>query len=330
MKVEYPFQLFQSFNKRIWSNKIFSYFIVALVIGFTILLKAFPELYYKYIMNPVLLLILIMMIIIITIYNFQLGLILTVSLISLYYPAKYYQIEEIENFENIAPIDKSDKNIVDGEEVTPTENSPSSDEEDENENSEEENIDIDIEEKEENPDSEYEDDEDEDGSENESANTPIKETNEKNSNQGSTREEFNSLRLEKLNPSYFINKSANSSNRSNKSYDFKGGKSSNNRVLQRPNFNSKTKPQSNSKVVEKLTDVKNKNKTKTKNDPETSFLGEVRNIFKDLDTGKNNMKAKTAIKKINDLMYNKHKNDIQQLLNQEDEESDDESDEEYF
>ena len=43
------------------------------------------------------------------------------------------------------------------------------------------------------------------------------------------------------------------------------------------------------------------------------------------------MKATTAIKKINDLMYNKHKNDIQKILNVEDsDDDDDDSDEDYF
>ena len=83
-------QLFESFNKRIWSNKVFSYFVIALIIGFTVLLKQVPEIYYKYLLNPILLLISIMIIMVITIYNFQLGLILTISLITLYYPAKYY------------------------------------------------------------------------------------------------------------------------------------------------------------------------------------------------------------------------------------------------
>ncbi len=324
MKVEYPLQLFQNFNKRIWSNKNFSYFIVALVIGFTILLKSFPELYYKYIMNPVLLLVSIMIIIIITIYNFQLGLILTVSLISLYYPAKYYQIEELENFENISPIDKSDKNIVDGDESTQSAN------ESEEEDSLEENIEV-----KETTGTEQDEDEDEDDEEDEETSTQKPEINEKNntinrsnnSNANLNKEQFSSIRLEKLNPSYFINKSSNSSNRSKDSYDFRGSKASNNRVLQKPSFNKNSKI----KVVEKLTDVKEKKNSKTKKDSEASFLGEVRNIFKDLDTGKNNMKAKTAIKKINDLMYNKHKTDIQQILNEDEEDdSDDESDEEYF
>jgi hypothetical protein len=330
MKVEYPLQLFKNFNKRIWSNKNFSYFIVALVIGFTILLKSFPELYYKYIMNPVLLLVSIMIIIIITIYNFQLGLILTVSLISLYYPAKYYQIEELENFENISPIDKSDKNIVDGDESTQSANE--SEEEDSlEENSLEENIEI-IEKKVTEEDEEEDEEDEDDDEETETKNQEINEKNNTSNRSNNTstnlnKEQFSSIRLEKLNPSYFINKSSNSSNRSNNSYDFRGSKASNNRVLQKPNFekNSKTK------VIEKLTDVKEKKNSKTKKDPEASFLGEVRNIFKDLDTGKNNMKAKTAIKKINDLMYNKHKTDIQQILNEDEEDdTEDESDGEYF
>ena len=56
--------------------------------------------YYKYLLNPILLLISIMIIMVITIYNFQLGLILTISLITLYYPAKYYyKNDQLENYE---------------------------------------------------------------------------------------------------------------------------------------------------------------------------------------------------------------------------------------
>jgi len=302
MKVEYPLQLFKSFNKRIWSNKVFSYFVIALIIGFTVLLKQVPEIYYKYLLNPILLLISIMIIMVITIYNFQLGLILTISLITLYYPAKYYyKNDQLENFEGtILPIEKSDKNIIDDEYDNKKNNDTESVNEEDNENSQE----------------------DEESSDEEPKNIKgnIKESNKSN------KEQFSGIRLERLNPSYFKNSSNQNNNKSsnNKSSN---NKSSNNKILK--NQSSNINKINSTKTLEKLTDIKNpKNK---KQDEESSFLGEVRNIFNDLDTGKNKMKATTAIKKINDLMYNKHKNDIQKILNVEDsDDDDDDSDEDYF
>jgi hypothetical protein len=314
MKVEYPLQLFKSFNKRIWSNKVFSYFVIALIIGFTVLLKQVPEIYYKYLLNPVLLLISMMLIIIITIYNFQLGLILSVSLITLYYPAKYYyKTNQVENFEgNILPIEKSDKNIVDDEQET--QNNPDEDNES-NEENEEGGNDVT-----ESP-SQNSDEEDNNETINEE---PEIEQDEKETFKPS-KEKFSGIRLERLNPSYFKNSTNQNNNKGS------GNKASNNKVYNNKASNNKILKNNSSSVKEKLTDIKNpKNKKK---DDETTFLGEVRNIFKDLDTGKNKMKATTAIKKINDLMYNKHKTDIQKILNEDDEDYDDEednSDDDYF
>lgn len=295
MKVEYPLQLFKSFNKRIWSNKAFSYFVIALIIGFTVLLKQVPEIYYKYMLNPVLLLISMMLIIIITIYNFQLGLILTISLITLYYPAKYYyNTNQVENFEgNILPIEKSDKNIIDDE---------SEDKKKQHDNASDDEVSV--------------TEENDEASEDEDTNESENKNQENEKDEKPSKEKFSGIRLERLNPSYF----KNSSNQNNTKAS--NNKASNNKILKNNSSN----------VKEKLTDVKNpKNK---KQDEETTFLGEVRNIFKDLDTGKNKMKATTAIKKINDLMYNKHKTDIQKILNEdEDDENDDDednSDDDYF
>lgn len=319
MKVEYPLQLFKSFNKRIWSNKVFSYFVIALIIGFTVLLKQVPEVYYKYMLNPVLLLISMMVIIIITIYNFQLGLILTISLITLYYPAKYYyNTNQLENFEgNILPIEKSDKNIVDDEsqgQKIPQDNNEDSDEESTEEATE--NIDI----------TETPIEENEDGENDESTNDqPEIEQDEKETFKPS-KEKFSGIRLERLNPSYFKNTYNQNDNKPSNNNNKSNNKASNNKAS-----NNKILKNSSSNIKEKLTDVKNpKNK---KQDDEKTFLGEVRNIFKDLDTGKNKMKATTAIKKINDLMYNKHKTDIQKIINEDDDDDDDEediSDDDYF
>ncbi len=290
MKVEYPLQLFHSFNKRIWNNKPFSYFLMAFVIGYTIVLRSSPQLYYKYMMNPVLLTIVIAGILIISVNNLQLGLLLVVSLIALYYPKqKNNELTIEESFDNqISPIDKHDKNIVDDDKKKKSkkleEKKKEKDnvEEEEKEDQEEEKDDVE-------EDFEDEEDEEEDDAE---------------------ENKISEMRLENLNPSLYKKKketpksSNNSSNKSNNSSN-----------------NSK-------KVVEKLTDIKKKTKTNQNNNEET-FLGEVRQIVKDLDTGKNKMNATSAIKKISNLMYHKHKGDIQKIINTEESEEE-ESDEEYY
>ncbi len=296
MKVEYPLQLFQSFNKRIWNNKPFSYFLIAFVIGYTIVLRSLPELYYKYMMNPVILTFIITAIMIISVHNLQLGLLLIVSLIALYYPKqKYNEMMIEENFDNqTLPIDKHDKNIIDDEkkskkkEITTdkkltNKKKKEEDEKEDEEEDESENVEEDFEDEEEEKEDEDEDD-----------------------------NKISEMRLENLNPSLYKKKVNEKEKEKNKSKS----KSSNNA----------TKETKSSKVVEKLIDVKKKSKS---SDNEETFLGEVRQIVKDLDTGKNKMNATSAIKKISNLMYHKHKGDIQKIINTEESEEDDDDDDYY-
>jgi hypothetical protein len=290
MKVEYPLQLFQSFNKRILNNKPFSYFLIAFVIGYTVVLRSLPYLYYKYIMNPVILTLIITGIMIISVHNLQLGLLLVVSLIALYYPKqKYNEIMIQENFANqTLPIDKYDKNIVDEKKKsTKTNNKIKNKEEDFEDDTKDEVDEEDGKDEEESKDEEEEDKDEEDDAEDEN--------------------KISEMRLENLNPSLYKKKASEKENENKKS------KSSNN--------TTKT-----NKVVEKLTNLKKK--TKSSGNEET-FLCEVRQIVKDLDTGKNKMNATSAIKKISNLMYHKHKGDIQKIINTEESEEEDD-DEDYY
>jgi hypothetical protein len=304
MKVDYLIQLFKSSNKKILNNKLFSYFLIALVIGFTVILRKLPQIYYKYLLNPVLLLLVVILIILIASHNYSLGIILGVCLIALYYPTQYqYQNIYLETFENetdTIPIEKTDKNIVDDEEPIkepikesvkepvkepiekPTEKPKKANKKTDKKTD-----------KSEESDGELASDE-EPQSEDEKSSKDKKEKEEKE-------EKISGMRLENLNPSYYKKKSSNSSNSSN-----------NKKIVE--NFDKNNKEESN-----------NKSKSKPKNNEET-FLGDVRKIVNDLDTGNNKMNANNAIKKISELMYNKHKTSIQQILNNADDDSDTEDD----
>jgi hypothetical protein len=284
MKVEYPVQLFQSFNKRIWNNKPFTYFVIALIICYTVMLRNYPEIYYKYLLDPIILSFVIICCIIITVYNFQLGLVLIISLISLYYPKQYkneYIEEKVENFEGTtSPIEKTDKNIIDDEKKKKPKSSTKS-----------------------TPPPE-EDSEVEEPSEDEEEQTEQESDSEEDN-------KISGIKLENLNPNYYI-----------KSKSENDGK----KVTTKKKSNNKRENSSSSaSIVEKLTDVK-----KPK-DASSSFLGEVRSIISDLDTGKNRMNASNAIKQINSLMQQKHRSDIQKIINKEDEEEEeDDSDEDFY
>ena len=293
MKVDYLIQLFKSSNKKIWNNKVFSYFLIALVIGFTVILRKLPQIYYKYLLNPVLLLLVVILIILIASHNYSLGIILGVCLIALYYPTQQqYQNIYLETFENeteTIPIEKTDKNIVDDEEpikepVKEPIEKPTEEPKKENKKTDKKT------DKSEESDGELASDE-EPQSEDEKSSKDKKEKEEKE-------EKISGMRLENLNPSYYKKKSSNSSN--------------NKKIVE--NFGKNTKAESN-----------NKSKSKPKNNEET-FLGDVRKIVNDLDTGNNKMNANNAIKKISELMYNKHKTSIQQILNNADDDSDTEDD----
>jgi len=304
MKVEYPLQLFQSFNKRIWNNKPFSYFLIAFVIGYTIFLRSLPELYYKYMMNPVILTIIITGIMIISINNLQLGLLLIVSLIALYYPKqKYNEMMIEENFDNqTLPIDKYDKNIVDEKKKSTTKDTKTTkkknkleeDFEDEEDAEDAEDVEDDTEDTKDTED--VEDDAEDDTKDEEDV-----EDDEEDENK------ISEMRLENLNPSLYKKKASEK--------DKSKSKSSNNTTTTKTN-----------KVVEKLTDLKKESKSSGN---EETFLGEVRQIVKDLDTGKNKMNATSAIKKISNLMYHKHKGDIQKIINTEESEEEDDDEDLY-
>jgi uncharacterized membrane protein len=314
MKVEYPLQLFQSFNKRIWNNKAFSYFLIAFVIGYTVFLRSLPELYYKYMMNPLILTIIITWIMIISVHNLQLGLLLIVSLIALYYPKqKYNEIMIQENFDNqTLPIDKYDKNIVDEKKKsTKTKNKKDNLEED----FEDEEKDTEGEEKDAEDDTKEEEDdtkEEKDAEDNTKEEDDTKEEKDEKDVDEEDDNKISEMRLENLNPSLYKKKTNNTNNTNNTN---KSNKSNNSNNSNKSN-----------KVVENLTDLKKK--TKSSGNEET-FLGEVRQIVKDLDTGKNKMNANSAIKKISNLMYHKHKGDIQKIINREESEEEDD-DEDYY
>lgn len=267
MKVEYPIELFNNFNKSIWTNKIFSYFLIAIIICYTVLLRLNPDIYYKYLFNPIVLIIIIGCILLITRYNIPLGFMLIVSLIALYYPNTNKIIThtpvQIENFENEkikVPIPGEDKNIIDDKK-----NKKTVDEEDE------------------------EDDK------------PSTESFEDEKN------EIKDVSLEKLNPGYYTKKK--------KSNDVK--KSNNKTKPTSLNNNTKSSSSSN-------------NKTKPTSGQSETFLGDVRNIMRDLDTGKNGINAFSAVKKINNLFYNKHKNNIKKMIEEDDDSEEDSEDDDFF
>jgi len=272
MRVEYPIELFNNFNKSIWTNKVFSYFLITIIICYTVLLRLNPDIYYKYLFNPIVLVIIVGCIVLITRYNIPLGFILTVSLIALYYPNTNKIIThtpvQVENFENQkikVPVPGEDKNIVDDE----TKNKKKAKEED------------------------VEEEEDDD--------KPAKESFEDEKN------EIKDVSLEKLNPGYYNKK--------------------NNNTTDKKKQNNKSSSSNNAKNNNKNTKLPSPTTKKTPGQSE-SFLGDVRNIMRDLDTGKNGINAISAVKKINSLFYNKHKNNIKKMI--EEEEDDEESEDDDF
>ena len=294
MKVEYLLQLFKSFNNKIWNNKVFVYFLIALVIGFTVILRKLPEIYYKYLLNPVLLLFVVIAIIIITSHNQSLGIILCVCLIALYYPTNQMSKSNVylENFENenekeTIPIEKTDKNIIDDEKPKKTK--------------EPKEVSDKISEPTKKPIKNKKDKKDDVTSQDESDG----ESQDESDTKSDSEEKISEMRLENLNPSYYNNKKKSSLNSSKK-------------IVEK--F-EKSKPKQNNNN-NKLNN--NKSKSKPQNNEET-FLGDIRKVVNDLDTGKNRMNANNAIKKISELMYNKHKTSIQQILD-DDNDTDDESD----
>jgi hypothetical protein len=288
MKVEYLLKLFNHFNKQIWTNKIFSYFLIAIIIGYTIALRQHPDIYYKYIYNPLVLIILIFSIMLIAKYNTPLGFMLTFSLLALYFP-KHSLSEgfEVEGFETVkTPIYGEDKNIVDDEKKSKN-NKTSKTSEPTKKNQNEKKDD---EEEEEVKD---EVDEEDDVKEKSKKKTSDKDVDE---------DEVKDIGLEKLNPGYYKNKNE-----------------------------TKTKNKNSDKKTETDTIPKKKEQNSLPKSKESeTFLGDVRQVIKDLDTGRGGMNASNAIKSINNLFYNKHKTNIKKIIEEDDEESEDDDDEDFF
>ncbi len=291
MKVEYPLHLFNNFNKQIWTNKTFSYFLIVIIIGYTIGLRNYPEIYYKYLYNPLILLILICYILLIAKYNIPLGFMLTFSIIVLYYPKiKNNNSEIMETFENENEDDKinvpvygEDKNIVDDTKKI-------------NKNKKDIKIAEDFKNKDKDEKDEKEDDEDDD------------DETEQKEKFTEDNDEVKEIGLEKLNPTYYKNKKNNANNNSKS----------------KKNNNLKKKSNSNS----------NSNNTKEKNQPQPTkesetFIGDVRQVIRDLDTGRGGMNASNAIKQINNLFYDKHKLNIKKII-EDDDDSEEESDDDDF
>ena len=299
MKVEYLIKLFNNFNKQFWTNKIFSYFLIIIIIGYTISLRNYPEIYYKYLYNPLVLLILICYILLIAKYNIPLGFMLTFSLIALYYPKNKNITEDItetfgnEEDDNInVPVYGEDKNIVDD---TPKKTKKSKT----TKNNKEDFEDGDEDEKED-FENDKEDDEDDDEEEDDKKKTK-KKTKERFTEDD---DEVKEIGLEKLNPTYY------KKNKNDTKNDSKN------------NTNTKNKT---------ITEKKNK-KTEKEQEPKKegeTFIGDVRQVIKDLDTGRGGMNASNAIKEINNLFYDKHKLNIKKMI-EEDDDSEESDDDDFF
>jgi hypothetical protein len=299
MKVEYPIHLFENFNKKIWTNKKFSYFLIIIIIGYTVILRRNPDIYYKYLFNPILLIIVIGCILLIARYNTPLGFMLAVSLIALYYPTSIHHQEITENFDDKIkiPIPGEDKNIVDDTKKNKKKVETDSDAEDDDEDDEDD----------------AEDDEEEETKD------KTKKKGKKLTEKFKDDDEVKDIGLEKLNPAYY--KSNNSKNSKNS----KKSKTNTKSILDKDKDTDTDTDKKNDKndSLNKLTKSTNK---PVKNE---SFIGDVRNIIQDLDTGKKGMNASNAIKQINNLFYNKHKHNIQKII-AEDNDDESEDDDDFF
>jgi hypothetical protein len=349
MKVEYPLLLVQKFNRKILTNKVFTYFLSAFIIAFIIILRDKPYIYYKYLYNPFILIILILLIVIITTFNKLLGIMLTILLIALFFP-KMPKYDSIENFENegdelvVIPVSGEDKNIVDDEKIK--KNSEDSEDDDKSEDG------SDSEEKPKNttkpkkteatkttekPEKPKKTEKKEkfkdDKTERTSVPTPeIKSDYHKNSVDSDS---LSSINLEQIHVGFFKNKEqeekkANPNLNSKEKFQNKVKRT---RVLPRVARLSQIK-ENNSRLNNQENKENNKENFKTtkKSNDSNSFIGDVRKIINDLDKGKNKMNAKNAIKEINTLMFSKHRSDIQRIIDSDgdDEDDDDSEDDDYY
>lgn len=293
MKVEYPLHLFNNFNKQIWTNKIFSYFLIVIIIGYTIGLRNYPEIYYKYLYNPLVLLILICYTLLIAKYNIPLGFMLTFSIIVLYYPKiKTTDNSNImETFENEnedekinVPIYGEDKNIVDDTKKK---------------NKKEKLKELKIAEDFKNKNKDNDEDDEEEDDDDEVKKERFREDD----------DEVKEIGLEKLNPSYYKNKNNSTKNNSTKNNTTKN------------NTNKSIKDKKNEKEKEKIPQPTKESET---------FIGDVRQVIKDLDTGRGGMNASNAIKQINNLFYDKHKLNIKKIIEKDDDSEEESDDDDFF
>ncbi len=301
MKVDYPIKLFNKFTKEILCNPVFTYFLIAIIIGYTIGLRNNPDLYYHILFNPVILAVVIILTMLILLFNKVLGFMLAFSILALYYPktssSDNYEVTEHFNT-SIVPIAGEDSNIVDDTKSKNNKNKKTklnktklnktklnktkiSKKEEDSEDSDKEDVTED-----------YED---------------VDEESIKDSSKSDN--EIKSLALKNLNPGFF---------KPTKKEDNKSTKTT-------PNGKNNSNIKSNNKSEPTPT---------PNNETSESFLGDVRNVINNLDAVKGGVNAKQAIKKINDLFYKKHKSEIQKIIDEEDDDDtddeDNESDEDFF
>jgi Ca2+/Na+ antiporter len=269
MKVEYLLQLWNSFNKKIWADKQFAIFLYIFIILGTILLRQSPGLYYAFLEHKLYLTLIVIIILALSSHNMILGILLTVSILALYYPSHPHSIEGFKSND-----DEDEEKEFALKTVDPTDS----------------NIDVDEDDIELEDDVELEEDSEEKPKEKTKTKTKTKENFKGGNKKKITRG------LEDINPEFFIKKKNDDGEKGNESDDA-----------------SEEKPSKPAEGVEK-----------------ESFLGELREVFYDLDSGRNKMNVKNAVKKITDIVYHKRRNEVEKILHDDDTDSDTSSDEDYF
>ncbi len=336
MKVEYPLQLLQKFNRKILTNKIFTYFLTGFIIAFTIILRTKPYIYYKYLYNPFVLIVLILLITITITFNKLLGIMLSIFLIALFFPS-ISNLESIENFENegeelaVIPVSGEDKNIVDDSKIKSSSTGSDSEKEESEDEDDEEKIKKTKTKKTSNPTKStkkenFEEEKSEDDDKSIKKSTPAP-TNSDFRKEDVNKDELSAINLEKIHVGYFKNKDSETQKKSNtqSTEKFEDNRPKKTRILPRIARLNKRKERENNDKKNDKTNKENFNTVKKNSNDSETFLGDVRQIINDLDKGKNKMNAKSAIKQINTLMFTKHKTDIQKIIDS-DEDSDDEDD----
>jgi len=151
--------------------------------------------------------------------------------------------------------------------------------------------------------------------------TDGKESNENESNEDEDEDKDSTVNvngLEDLSPDFYINKSKKKKNikksKKKNNEDEEGDEEDGSQGDDESEENEDPSPTSSGK-------------SKKKKD---SFLGEVREVFYDLDAGRKDMNVKNAVKKITDLVYHTRRSEVEKILQEEDSGSDTSSDEDYF